>query len=159
MTWSRSRLCLGGDFRANGFAKRGLAAKEMFHPRHIEKKPVRGIECDERGEAVAPIGDLFEQCMIARVIGFDHLQHRDHRARIGKRHAGFQAKAGGAPVRRINPQRVVVLDGNDKRLIRRGGILPSQPVGRQARQPDRNDPPRFWKAGIRKKIHRRNSIP
>ncbi len=111
-------------------------------------KSVRGgIKRHEGREAIAPIGNVFEQRQVCRVVRRHDLKGRQHGARIGQRHSGSQTERGRFAIDRGEAQRVVELGGDDERcrVKRRSGLLrlppPLQAVGRQTRKPQRENPP------------------
>src|SRR5262245_54186976 len=48
-----------------------IARKEMRAAGNIEEQAMRRIERDERRVAVAPVGQLFEERLVGRIVGFD----------------------------------------------------------------------------------------
>ena len=53
---------------------------------HVEQKPVRRIETDERAVDFAPFGKLLEKACVCFGIGFGAFQLRMNGASIGKAH-------------------------------------------------------------------------
>ena len=107
---------------------------------------MRRIERHQRGEAVAPIGDVAERLRISHDIGVEHFQIWAHRPRIGQRLADIQAEALCGLVQRMDYQCIDVLDDDNVRLI----VILTQPgaaeealdpVDGQARQPKAEDTP------------------
>lgn len=99
---------------------------------------MRRIERDQRCEAIAPVGDGFQQSQIRRLVGVEHLHIGTDRPRIGQRQADFKTELRGSIVQRRNLQRVVQLADNDTglRVIRRAvARQPFQAVCRQPREP------------------------
>ena len=66
----------------------------------IEENAVGRIECRQRREAPAPIGDSREKPGFRGGIGFGNFERGQHGARIGERHAGAQARRLRACVKR-----------------------------------------------------------
>ena len=77
---------------ADTIQHRLFAVEQMRGAGDVEQQPVRRIERDEGREAVAPIGNAFEEFCVRRFVGRHHLQRRQHGARIGERHADMQAE-------------------------------------------------------------------
>ena len=79
---------------------------------NIEKQAMRGIQRHQRGEAVAPGGDIAQRFGVGNLIGIEHFQLRTDRAGIGERQADRKTKMGGGIIQRGNLQRIV-LPGDD----------------------------------------------
>ncbi len=124
----------------------------MCSTRHIEQKSVWRINRHKRRETLAPIGNGVEQFRVRRFVGLHDIERRDFRARIGKRHAGAKFQPRGMCIHRVHAHCVFVLVRDDKRNLKRLRGSPLQPVRRQTRQPQRQNP----SCG---NIHRQHSIP
>lgn len=128
-----------------------LAAEEMSAAGDIEHQAGRRIERDQRGVAVAPIGDRRQQALVCLGIGLGDGKPRMARAGIGQRQSDGEAKARGGIIQRGDAQRALDLVRNDERdsrvpsrrrvgccgIIRPGRGAAGQAVGRQPAQPDR----------------------
>ena len=66
-----------------------MAGEKMRAAGDVEEQAVRKIERDERRIAVAPVGELFEERMVGRLVGLGHDEIGDGAACIGK--GGAQA--------------------------------------------------------------------
>lgn len=131
---------LGGEPRDDIAGERRLAAEEMGAAGDVEHDARGCVDPDQRGVAVAPVGDRVEQPLVGRGIARRDLERGMARARIGKRRADREAQARGRIVHRRDPQRALDHVGDDERplaLIRRGGAAPRQAVRRQPPEPDR----------------------
>ena len=91
---------------------------------------MRRIERDERRIAVAPVGELFEQRVVGRLVGLRDAKIGNGAARIGKAHAEADAPPLGDPVDGDDAERVLDLrdDGERRCLRRRAGSLPRNPL-------------------------------
>ncbi len=129
---------LGGEARHDIAAKRRLSAEQMRAAGDVEHDARGGIDPDQRGIAVAPIGDRLEQPPVRRGIALRDLQRGMARARIGERRADREAQARGRIVHRGDPQRALDhVHDDDRRVLIRRGCAPCEPVRRQPPQPDR----------------------
>ena len=79
----------------------------------VEKQAMRGIERDQRREAVAPVGDIVQGRGVGSRIGVEHFQMRTDRPRVGERQTDLEAETGGSIIQRVNLQRVVLLGDDD----------------------------------------------
>ena len=133
-------------------AKRRLAAEEMGAAGHVEHDARGRIDPDQRGVAVAPVGDRLEQAQVGRRIAWRDLQRRMAGARIGERRADREAQARGRIVHRRDAQRAFDHVRDDERralaFIRCRRGLPLEAVGRKPPQPDRE-----IAAGRRRRAH------
>ena len=136
----RARLkALGVEPRHDVAAQRLLAAEQMRAAGDVEEEPVGRIETDQRGVAVAPVGNRDQHAPVGIGIGVGDGDLRIHRARVGERHAGLEAK----PVRRVvhagEPQRALHRLDNDERVITRRGrtAAADQAIRHQPPQPYR----------------------
>ena len=66
---------------------------------NIEEQAMRRIERDERRIAVAPVGELFEERMVGRLVGLGDDKIGNGAARIGKARAQADAPPLGIPSR------------------------------------------------------------
>jgi len=73
---------------------------------------MRRIERHQGGEAIAPVGDVFERLAVGDLVGVEHREFRADRAGIGERQADREAGADGCFVQRMDQDGVVLL-GND----------------------------------------------
>jgi hypothetical protein len=131
---------LGGEPRDDIAGKRRLAAEEMGAAGDVEHDARGRIDPDQRGVAVAPVGDRFEQPLVGRGIARRDLQRGMARACIGKRKTDREAQARGCVVQRRDPQRALDQVGDDERalaLIRCGRAASRQAVRRKPPEPDR----------------------
>ena len=67
-----------------------FAAEKMGAAGDVEKQAVGPVQRHQRGVAVAPVGEAFEQAAVGLRIGFDDVDRRMHGARIGDAHAALQ---------------------------------------------------------------------
>ena len=110
---------------------------------------MRGIQCHQRREAVAPTGNGIQRVRVGGFIGIEHPQLRTDGAGVRKRQADLKAEGSGRVVERKNLQRVVLLGDDDAWIIAsRYGVvahaLAPDAVDGQARQPQAEDtPPAF----------------
>ena len=74
---------------------------------------MRRIQRHQRGEAVAPVGDVIEHLGVGRLVGIEHPQIRTDGAGIGERQADVQAKPRRGVVEGVDLERVVLLDDDN----------------------------------------------
>ena len=83
-----SRLVVGAAngkmFPGRAINTVGAAGKKMRAAGDVEEQAVRRIESDERRIAVAPVGELFEERMVGRLVGLSDNEIGDSAARIRK---------------------------------------------------------------------------
>lgn len=130
--WAASRVTIS---RASA-----VPAEEVGAAGDVEHDARGRVDPDQRGVAVAPVGDRVEQPLVGHRIARRDLERGIARTRIGKRRADREAEARGCIVHRRDPQRALDHVGDDERplgLIRRGGAAPRQTVRRQPPEPDR----------------------
>jgi hypothetical protein len=89
-----------------GKGARALALKEVRTSADVEKDSVRRIECDERREAVAPVGDRFQKLAVRPLVSLDDAQRLHPRAGICERKPGIKAETCRLPVNGEHAQRV-----------------------------------------------------
>ena len=106
---------------------------------------MRRIECYQRRETVAPVGDIVEDFGIRDLIGIEHRQFRTDGAGIGERQPGLKTVSRGFVVEGINLQRVVFFGDDNAGSITRRGVLERgmslDAVDGQVRQPQAEDTP------------------
>ena len=106
---------------------------------------MRQIKRHQRGETVAPLGDVIQCFCIGNFIAIEHLQLRADGAGIGERQADRKTELRGSIIQRGNLQRIVLLGDDDAwGVSRRGGAareLAFDAVDGQAWQPQAEDPP------------------
>jgi hypothetical protein len=108
------------ETRHDAPAQRRFAAEEMRAARNIEQEPIRRIETDQRRVTVAPVGDGDERAPVGLRIGVGDSDAREHRARVGERHAGSQSEMRRRIVHRGEPQCTLDrLDDGQRLAIRR----------------------------------------
>src|SRR5579859_6728711 len=111
----------------------------------VEIEPMRRIECDQRREAVAPVGDVMKRFRIRRLIGVVHLQMRTDGAGIGERQPDREAVTRRRVIQRIDYKRIVLLDDNDARYFSLRAVARLKraldAVDGQAWQPQAENPP------------------
>ena len=61
-----------GQRAAHHLHQRGLAAEQMGAAGNVEKQAMRGIQRHQRGEAVAPVGDIVQRLGVGGLIGIEH---------------------------------------------------------------------------------------
>jgi hypothetical protein len=125
--------------RPDHLQQRRFSAQEMLAPGDVEDQPVRRIEGNERGPAVAVIGQTLQEQGIGR-----RIEIRDGKAHyagpcIGERQPRPEPEPEGACIDGCEPQRPLDVLGEDERgLIRRAGLPlpnPPEPFGRQEWEP------------------------
>ena len=138
-------------------AQRRLAAEQMGAAGHVQPEGtaagarMAAIDGDVGRIALAPRGEILEQPGIGGGIGGPHLERRHHRAGIGQHHAGRESGFCGARAYRLEPKRALLVQKGDERSQRiqcGSGDISSvaapggaeQPIGREVRQPQREDP-------------------
>ncbi len=52
--------------------QRGFAAEQMGATGDVEEQAMRGIECHQRREAVAPTGDIIQRLGVSHFVGIEH---------------------------------------------------------------------------------------
>ncbi len=130
--------------------QRGFAAEQMGATGNVEKQPMRGVQRHQRGEAVAPEGDIAQRPGVGGCIGIEHPQLRTDGAGIGERQADRKTQMRGGVIECENLQRVVLLRDDDAGLVitRRGAAVRAlDAVDGQARQPQAEDTPPVSRKG------------
>jgi len=110
---------------------------------------MRRIERHQRGETVAPVGDVVEQFGIMRLIRVEHDKMRADGPGICQRHADVEAIMRRRVVERIKLQRVMLFGDDDAgRIVALfnprvflGCQFALDAIDRQARQPQAENPP------------------
>jgi hypothetical protein len=106
---------------------------------------MRRIECHQRGETIAPVGDIVQDFGIRDLIGVEHCQLGADGTGIGERQSDLKTVSRGLVVEGINLQRVVLLDDDDARSVNRRDVLACgltlDAIDGQARQPQAEDTP------------------
>ena len=97
--------------------QRGLAAEQMRAAGDVEEQTMRRIERHQRGETVAPVGDVVQGFGVGGRIGVEHFYLWTDRPRVGQRQADLEPEPRRGIVHRIDLQRVVLLGDDD------GGIV------------------------------------
>ena len=121
--------------------ERLLATEQMRTTGDIERKTIGRREPDQRGEAVAPVGDCVQQTLVRVRIGVFDGKRGIHGARVGECHAGLEPQARRGVVERRDAQRRLDRSNNNERLISRRGRGTRDPIGREPPQPHRQIAP------------------
>ena len=125
--------------------QRALAAEQVGAAGDIEIEAVRQIERHQWGEAVAPVGDVFERLAVGDFVGVEHRQFRADRAGIGERQADREAGADGEIVEGVDQDGVVLLGDDDAgcfiQRVAAAQKLAFDAVDGQAWQPQAEDAP------------------
>ena len=121
------------DQAGDGGQHRGFAAEQMRRAGDVQQQPVRRIQGHQGREAVAPVGDMFQQ----RGIGFFVRRHDGkrlhHGAGIGQRLAFIKPKLLRRAFQAIDIERVVGLVADDQRRLQTAiaRVRMSRSVGRR----------------------------
>ena len=130
---------------------RRFAAEQMRRAGDVEKQAIRRIAGDKGSETVAPVGDPFQQ----RQIGFFIGGHDGERLRPWPAHwpgAGLYKVPAFAPALPAHGHKARCSPSADhqRRPFRKRSVFSLQPVGRKARQPQRQDRRRVRRTDSRK---------
>ena len=116
------RKTLRGEPRDQIATERLFATEQMRTTGDIERKTVGRREPDQRGEAVAPVGDCVQQTLVRVRIGVFDGKRGIHGARVGECHAGLEPQARRGVVQRGDPQRRLDRSNNDKSAFSKSGL-------------------------------------
>ena len=95
-----------------------LAAEQMDAAGHVEKQPVAAVQRHQRGVAVAPVGQAFEQPHVGLRVGLDDIDAGMHGAGVGYAHAGLQLQPLSLRVEGRYALAVPVAVADDERRMR-----------------------------------------
>jgi hypothetical protein len=112
---------------------------------------MRGIERHQRGETIAPVGDIVQDFGVRNLIGIEHRQLGTDGAGVGERQSDLKTVSRGRVIQGINLQRVVFFDDDDARRVTEifslrdvlACGLAFDAVDGQARQPQAEDTPLY----------------
>ena len=118
-----------------------VAVERMHAARDIEQQRIGRHDRDDRGIALAPVGEPFDPVEIGMRIVREHLERRHPRARIRQRQPGREPLLRRHPVDRDQPDRIAArLDKGDRHLIPSGEQMRpgrAQPLDRQPGEDER----------------------